>query len=93
MNQFIAQEKDDGIVVHTNVNYDEIIAESIESNDDVRILTQTEIDKIEESNTAYEAREYLKSTDWYEIRAISGKPVPEDILQKRQEARDSIIKE
>ena len=36
-------------------------------------------------------RQYLKDTDWYEIRAISGKPVPEDILQKRQEARDSVM--
>ena len=38
-----------------------------------------------------ENRNYLNSTDWYEIRAISGKLVPEDILQKRQEARDSIV--
>ena len=45
-----------------------------------------------ESNNSM-ALQYLKDTDWYEIRAISGKPVPEDILQKRQEARDSIIKE
>jgi len=37
------------------------------------------------------SRQYLKDTDWYEIRAISGKPVPEDILTKRQEARDSIV--
>jgi hypothetical protein len=37
------------------------------------------------------AMEYLSSTDWYEIRAINGKPVPEDILQKRQEAREAIV--
>jgi hypothetical protein len=37
--------------------------------------------------------QYLKDTDWYEIRAISGKPVPEDILQKRQEAREAITGE
>jgi hypothetical protein len=41
--------------------------------------------------TNINARDYLDSTDWYEIRAISGKPVPEDILTKRQEARDSIV--
>ncbi len=35
-------------------------------------------------------RQYLADTDWYEIRAISGKPIPEDIKQKRQEARDGI---
>lgn len=47
----------------------------------------------EQEEINLKARQYLKDTDWYEIRAISGKPVPEDILQKRQEARDSIIKE
>lgn len=49
------------------------------------------IAKVElESNNGI-ALQYLKDTDWYEIRAISGKPVPEDILTKRQEARDSIV--
>ena len=49
--------------------------------------------KASDSANNQESLKYLKDTDWYEIRAIRGKPVPEDILQKRQEARDSIIKE
>ena len=48
---------------------------------------------MEQQTINMEAKEYLARTDWYEIRAISGKPVPEDILQKRQEARDSITDE
>jgi len=39
-------------------------------------------------NTA--AMKYLKETDWYEIRSINGKAVPNEILSKRQDCRDSI---
>lgn len=49
------------------------------------------IAKVELETNNGMALQYLKDTDWYEIRAISGKPVPEDILTKRQEARDSIV--
>jgi len=34
--------------------------------------------------------QYLKDTDWYEIRSINGKAIPDDILAKRQECRDLI---
>lgn len=38
------------------------------------------------------ARAYLASTDWYVTRqAELGTPIPEEILQKRQEARNSIV--
>lgn len=38
------------------------------------------------------AKAYLTSTDWYVARQIeTGKPIPEEILQKRQAARDSIV--
>jgi len=34
---------------------------------------------------------YLSQTDWYAIRfADTGEPIPEEIKQKRQEARDEI---
>jgi len=52
---------------------------------------QTIVDEMTRQDTNQESLKYLKDTDWYEIRAISGKPVPEDILTKRQEARDSIV--
>ena len=55
-------------------------------------LTKDDVEVVlSQASVNMEAKDYLASTDWYEIRAISGKPVPEDILQKRQEARDSII--
>ena len=39
-----------------------------------------------------EARVYLASTDWYVVRfAETGTPIPQDILDARQAARDSIV--
>lgn len=41
-----------------------------------------------------EARNFLASTDWYVTRqAETGKPIPDDVSAKRQEARDSITGE
>ena len=38
------------------------------------------------------ARAYLSSTDWYVIRLNEiGTPIPEEIIQKRKDARDSIV--
>lgn len=35
---------------------------------------------------------YLSDTDWYVVRQLeTGKPIPQDILDARQVARDSII--
>lgn len=40
------------------------------------------------------ALSYLSSTDWYVVRALeTNEPIPEDIKQKRQEARNSIVKD
>lgn len=42
--------------------------------------------------TNAEARAYLASTDWYVTRFQEiGTPIPSDVLQKRQEARDSVV--
>ena len=39
-----------------------------------------------------DARAYLASTDWYVIRQQeTGTEIPEEILTKRQESRDSIV--
>lgn len=41
-----------------------------------------------------DALAYLASTDWYVIRKQeTGTDIPEEILAKRQEARDSIVKD
>ena len=38
------------------------------------------------------AREYLRKTDWYVVRLTeTGEPIPEEISEKRFEARTSII--
>lgn len=42
--------------------------------------------------TNAEARAYLAATDWYVTRLQEiGTPIPADVLQKRQEARDSVV--
>ena len=52
---------------------------------------------VEEGDTVedmenYEARRYLAETDWYVTRkAETGKAIPDDILTKRQEAREKVI--
>lgn len=41
--------------------------------------------------TNAEARAYLAATDWYVVRALSGKAVPEFVIHARQAARDRVI--
>lgn len=48
---------------------------------------------IEVAQTNAEAAAYLASTDWYAARAFEcGKPMPPDIADARQAARDRIVK-
>jgi len=59
---------------------------------DNEVVVDTDAESIViQNNTNSNNRAYLKDTDWYEIRAISGKPVPADILTKRQIAREAIV--
>ena len=45
-----------------------------------------------QEDTNAEARAYLNSTDWYVVRfAETGVAIPQDILDARQAARDSIV--
>lgn len=49
-----------------------------------RIITEEQL----LSRKKKEASIYLKNTDWYVTRMMeTGKPIPDDVLQKRQEAR------
>lgn len=51
-------------------------------------LTQEQI----QAQANAEARAYLSSTDWYVVRfAETGVAIPQDILDARQAARDSIV--
>lgn len=55
-------------------------------------INQSAIDKQIQQQTNAQARAYLASTDWYVIRQQeNGTPIPQDILDARQAARDSII--
>ena len=48
-------------------------------------------EQIQEQKNA-EARQYLLSTDWYVIRLQeTGEEIPQEILDLRQQARDSIV--
>lgn len=39
-----------------------------------------------------EARAYLASTDWYVVRfAETGRPIPDEVREAREAARDSIV--
>jgi hypothetical protein len=55
-------------------------------------LLSDEYIEVQQRAKSNESKMYLSGTDWYVTRqAETGKPIPEDILQKRQEARDSIV--
>lgn len=49
----------------------------------------TSLEEVKKANQPH--LNYLNSTDWYVVRfAETGREVPEDVLQKRQAARDAI---
>ena len=53
-------------------------------------FTTEQLAEIEENAARFNAREYLKKTDWYVIRhAETGEAIPDDILQKRSQARQT----
>ena len=47
-----------------------------------------------QQQTNAQARAYLTSTDWYVIRQQeNGTPIPQEILDARQAARDSVVED
>ena len=55
-------------------------------------FTKEELKIQKQNKINSDAKAYLKSTDWYVIRKQeTDQEIPEEILTKRQEARDSII--
>jgi len=90
----------DGQVHYIDENYDQIMEEKrrMEAEHPPHVLDispeQLEVivenDKRRASNE--QNRRYLSDTDWYVVRLQeTGKEIPEDIILKRQEARDSIV--
>lgn len=58
----------------------------LDENKKRKVINQRENEKIK-----FELEKYLRETDWYVTRFIeTQKPIPNDILQKRQEARKQI---
>jgi len=58
--------------------------------------TDQQISDLEAVNTTFRnnknARKYLADTDWYVIRKTeTGKAIPDDIINARQEARNNIV--
>jgi hypothetical protein len=89
--KFIKIEHPDGSVEYRAENIDELNALSAEyeSRKTNKIeLTEEQVAEAILNQKKYDAREYLKSTDWYAARlAETGTPIPEEILEKRQAAR------
>lgn len=80
-------ELQDGYELKFNENNLPIISEKSE-------LTAEELAAKEQRKINTEALSYLSETDWYVIRSQeTGETVPQDILNKRQAARATIVKD
>ena len=92
--------KANGLVTFVNVDYiDEIVEEGDVVEDIVKDENQVidagfseqEMADYNQRMTNQESLKYLADTDWYVIRKQEkGTPIPEDILQKREESRSLI---
>jgi hypothetical protein len=90
----------DGQVHYINENYDKIMEEKkkreLENPPHILDISPEEFGIIVENDkrraSNEENKKYLSDTDWYVTRLQeTGKAIPEEVLQKRQEARDSIL--
>jgi uncharacterized protein (DUF427 family) len=90
MTKFIEHIRDDGTIEYVAENIEELKALSAEAEAKrVKIeLTEEQLAETILYQQKHEAREYLKSTDWYAHRlAETGKEIPETVLEKRAAAR------
>ena len=89
-NDFIKIEHADGSVeyVHKDAEAMTAAVDEIAKKAPPIILTEEHLAEAILNQKKYDAREYLKSTDWYAARlAETGTAIPEEILEKRQAAR------
>jgi Mn-dependent DtxR family transcriptional regulator len=90
--KFVEIQHEDGSVEYRAENIDElnaIGAEAAASRTNVIELTEEQVAESILNQQKHEAREYLKSTDWYAARlAETGTAIPADVLAKRQTARE-----
>lgn len=88
--KFVEIQHEDGSVEFRAENIDELDAIGAEYDAKATRIELTE-DQVAESilnQQKYDAREYLKSTDWYAARlAETSTPIPAEVLEKRSAAR------
>ena len=88
--------KADGTVTYVVEAFLDSIVEEGDTVEDMPKLERQEPTAEEIANNLvamenYEARKYLTETDWYVTRkAETGKAIPDDVLTKRQEAREKV---
>ena len=86
----------DGQVTYVSEEFLDSVVESGDTVEDMPKLERREPTAEEIANNLvamqnYDARKYLADTDWYVTRkAETGKAIPDDILTKRQEAREKV---
>jgi uncharacterized protein (DUF427 family) len=95
MTKFIEHIKDDGTVEYIAENIEELKALAAEAESKrVKVeLTEEQVAETILNQQKHEAREYLNTTDWYVHRmSETGKAIPDDVLEKRQTARETLSK-
>ena len=86
----------DGQVTYVSEQFLDSVVQEGDTVEDMPVLERQEPTAEEIANNLvamqnYDARKYLDETDWYVTRkAETGKAIPDDILTKRQEARDKV---
>jgi hypothetical protein len=89
--KFVEIQHEDGSVEYRAENIDELNAIGIaaaEARTNVIELTEEQVAESILLQEKHDAKEYLKSTDWYAARlAETATPIPEAVLEKRAAAR------
>lgn len=86
----------DGQVTYVSEQFLDSVVQEGDTVEDMPVLERQEPTAEEIANNLvasenYSARKYLADTDWYVTRkAETGKAIPDDILTKRQEAREKV---
>ena len=86
----------DGQVTYVEDAFLDSVVQEGDTVEDMPVLERQEPTAEEIANNLvamqnYDARKYLAETDWYVTRKTeTGKAIPDDIVTKRQEARDKV---
>ena len=86
----------DGQVTYVSEEFLDSVVQEGDTVEDMPTLERQEPTTEEIANNLvasenYDARKYLADTDWYVTRkAETGKAIPDDIVTKRQEAREKV---